>query len=174
MKVSGRYGLGEVAAVSASVCPSWYRGGWGGARRTSGFAFPLLLSLDMHLHDLYTHSLGKPGAWEDTPFGPDVLVLKVRTKMFAMVNVAREPHSVALKSDPERWVDLKERFDGITRGPYLDGKHWNSVGLHADVPEALIRELVDRSYALVVAGLTRKERGALDEETGANASGGPA
>lgn len=129
----------------------------------------------MHLDDLYTYALTKPGAWEDTPFGPDVLVLKVRKKMFAMVNVERMPLGVALKSDPERWLDLLERYDGVTRGRYLDGKHWNMVWLQSDVPSDLIRELLDRSYDLVVAGMTRKERAALEEETkgasGANASG---
>lgn len=133
----------------------------------------------MHLHDLYTYGLSKPGAWEDTPFGPDVLVLKVRAKMFAMVNVEREPHGVALKSDPERWAELKERYDGVTRGPYLDGKHWNTVALQSDVPASLLRDLVDRSYDLVVAGMTRKERAALAEEIEeagkrANASDGEA
>ncbi|MEM1057452.1 MAG: MmcQ/YjbR family DNA-binding protein [Bacteroidota bacterium] len=119
----------------------------------------------MHLDDLYTYALAKPGAWEDAPFGPDVLVLKVRKKMFAMANVERQPLGVALKSDPERWLDLKERYDGVTEGPYLDGKHWNLVRLQSDVPSSLIRDLVDRSYDLVVAGMTRKERAALEGET---------
>ena len=120
----------------------------------------------MHLDDLYTYGLAKPGAWEDTPFGPDVLVMKVRKKMFAMVNVERMPLGVALKSDPERWLELLERYDGVTRGPYLDGKHWNLVLLQDDVPDDLIRDLVDRSYELVVAGMTRREREALATETG--------
>jgi predicted DNA-binding protein (MmcQ/YjbR family) len=119
----------------------------------------------MHLDDLYTYGLAKPGAWADTPFGPDVLVLKVRKKMFAMANVERQPLGVALKSDPERWLDLLERYDGVTKGPYLDGKHWHLVLLQSDVPADTIRQLVDRSYELVVAGMTRKERAALEEET---------
>ena len=119
----------------------------------------------MHLDDLYTDGLAKPGAWEDTPVGPDVLVLKVRKKMFALVNVEREPHAVGLKAEPERWAELKERYDGVDRGPYLDGTHWNAVTLRSDVPDALIRDLLERSYALVVAGLTRKERASLAAET---------
>ena len=53
----------------------------------------------------------------------------------------------------------------MTTGPYLNGKHWNLVLLQSDVPSALIRELVDHSYDLVVTKLTRKERAALEEET---------
>lgn len=120
----------------------------------------------MTLGDLIDHCAAQPGAWEDQPFGPDVLVAKVRKKMFAMIHLERMPHAVAQKADPERWIDLKERYHGVTRGPYLDGKHWNSVELAGDVPGALIRELIDRSYALVVAGMTRKEQAALAEEIG--------
>ncbi|MEL6615629.1 MAG: MmcQ/YjbR family DNA-binding protein [Bacteroidota bacterium] len=120
----------------------------------------------MTLGDLFDHCMALPGAWEDQPFGPDVLVFKVRKKMFAMINLEHMPHRVALKGDPERWVVLKERHEGITRGPYLDGKHWNSVDLASDVPAPQIRDLVNRSYSLVVAGMTKKEQAALADEVG--------
>ncbi|MEM1117240.1 MAG: MmcQ/YjbR family DNA-binding protein [Bacteroidota bacterium] len=76
------------------------------------------------------------------------------------------PLAVGMKCDPERGVDLRERYAGIDTGPYLNGKHWHYVELQSDVSDALIRELLDHSYDLVVAGLTRKARAELPEAGG--------
>jgi len=45
----------------------------------------------------------------------------------------------------------------------MSKKHWNSVYFHKDVPVKLMQELVVKSYDLVVKGLTRKEREALQQ-----------
>ncbi len=116
----------------------------------------------MHLDVLRDYCLAKRGAYEDLPFGPDTLVFKVMGKMFGIVGLERLPYGIGLKCDPERGAELREQYEGVTTGPYLNGKHWNLVLLSSDVPDGLIRELVDHSYALVVAGLTRKARAELD------------
>ena len=115
----------------------------------------------MHLDDLRTHCLAKPGATEDLPFGPDVLVFKVAGKMFALARLDRHPPAVDLKCDPERALELRERYDDVRPGYHMNKRHWNTVGLQGDVPSALVRELADHSYALVVAGLPRRERDRL-------------
>jgi predicted DNA-binding protein (MmcQ/YjbR family) len=125
----------------------------------------------MRIDELYAYCLSKPGAWDDTPFGPDTLVFKVRKKMFGIVALEREPVGIGLKCDPERGRDLRERYDGVTTGPYLNGKHWNLVLLRSDVPSDVVRALVDHSYTLVVAGMTRKERAALDADVASGARG---
>ncbi|HYE94878.1 MAG TPA: MmcQ/YjbR family DNA-binding protein [Rubricoccaceae bacterium] len=112
----------------------------------------------MRLDTLRAYCLAKPGATEDQPFGPDNLVFKVAGKMFAITDLERVPVEVGLKCDPERAVELREAYDGIYPGPYLNKKHWNYVRLGGDVPDALVRELVDHSYDLVVAGLPRAAR----------------
>lgn len=40
-------------------------------------------------------------------------------------------------------------------------RHWITVDLKGSVPESLIRELIDDSYELVVKGLRKKDREAL-------------
>jgi predicted DNA-binding protein (MmcQ/YjbR family) len=116
----------------------------------------------MHLDDLRRYCLAKPGAFEDQPFGPDVLVFKVAGKMFALTNLEKLPDAeVGLKCDPERALALREEYEGVFPGPYLDKRRWNYVALRADVPADVIRELVDHSYALVVAGLPKRERARL-------------
>ncbi|MEM0962298.1 MAG: MmcQ/YjbR family DNA-binding protein [Bacteroidota bacterium] len=117
----------------------------------------------VYLDELRDYCLAKTGATEDMPFGPDVLTFKVAGKVFAMTNLERMPLAVALKCDPERTVDLRATYHGVSDGPYLRNLLWNYVQLQADVPVALVRELVDQSYDLVVSGLPKRERQRLAE-----------
>ncbi|WP_420454601.1 MmcQ/YjbR family DNA-binding protein [Rubrivirga sp.] len=112
----------------------------------------------MHLDDLRDHCLAQPGATEDLPFGPDTLVFKVGGKMFALANVEWAEPAVNLKCDPERAVELREAYADVAPGYHMNKTHWNTVGLRGDVPGDVVRELVDHSYALVVAGLSARVR----------------
>jgi predicted DNA-binding protein (MmcQ/YjbR family) len=46
----------------------------------------------------------------------------------------------------------------------MNKRHWNTVTLAGRVPTKLIREMIDHSYALVVASLTKKVRVELGME----------
>ena len=115
----------------------------------------------MHLDALRDHCLARPGATEDLPFGPDTLVFKVGGKMFALAGLERMPPSVNLKCDPERAVELREAYADVAPGWHMNKTHWNTVGLRGDVPDEVVRELVDHSYALVVASLPARVRAGL-------------
>lgn len=101
--------------------------------------------------------LAKPGVTEETPFGPETLVYKVVGKIFALTGLDTF-ESVNLKCDPERAVELRETHDGIMPGYHMNKKHWNTVLTDGSVKDALIRELLDHSYALVVASLPKRMR----------------
>ena len=118
----------------------------------------------MHLDAFRDHCLALPGAEETLPFGPDTLVFKVGGKMFALMGLERLPPSVNLKCDPERAVELREQYDAIAPGWHMNKVHWNTVGLQADVPDDVIRELADHSYALVRASLPKRIRAELDAQ----------
>ena len=124
----------------------------------------------MHLDALRAHCLARPAATEDLPFGPDTLVFKVGGKMFALLALDELPPRVALKCDPERALELRERYAAVSTGPYMDKRHWNSVTLDGEVPDDELRAMVDHSHALVVAKLTRRVR----EEIGLGAGAGGA
>jgi predicted DNA-binding protein (MmcQ/YjbR family) len=98
---------------------------------------------------------------ETTPFGPDVLVYKVGGKMFALATPEEFPHSVNLKCDPERAIDLRDRYEDIQPGYHMNKRHWNTLLLGGRLSSKLIVELIDHSYQLVVASLSRKVRAEL-------------
>lgn len=115
----------------------------------------------MDLPDAIAHILSKPGAEETTPFGPDALVYKVCGKMFALTEPDEFPAYLNLKCDPERALELRDRFAAIAPGYHMNKRHWNTVLLDGSLPGTLVRELIDHSYDLVVAGLPKALRESL-------------
>ncbi len=115
--------------------------------------------------------LQKPGATEETPFGPETLVYKVAGKIFALTDIDSF-ESVNLKCDPERAVELREEHEGITPGYHMSKKHWNTVLTDGSIKDALIRELLDHSYALVVASLSKKVQAELKSTVAAKGATG--
>lgn len=106
--------------------------------------------------------LSKKGVTEEFPFGPENLVFKVMGKMFALLPLDRVPLQGNLKCDPERAISLREEYDGGIFGAYhMNKAHWNTLVLE-QLPPRLVRELIDHSYGLVVAKLTRKLRQELE------------
>ncbi|MDB6075160.1 MAG: MmcQ-like protein, partial [Verrucomicrobiaceae bacterium] len=109
----------------------------------------------MAIADFCEYCLSLPGAEETTPFRPEVLVYKVGGKMFALTSPDELPHSVNLKCEPERAVELRDRYEDITPCYHMNKRHWNTILLRGKVPSKLVREMIDHSYALVVASLPK-------------------
>lgn len=109
----------------------------------------------MYLEDVHSYCLAKRGVEETFPFDEKTLVFKVGGKMFALCNVD-EFQSINLKCDPERAIDLRERYTGVKPGWHMSKIHWNTVEVNQDVPDSLIFELIDHSYDLVFKSLTKK------------------
>lgn len=116
----------------------------------------------MNIEAFREYCLSKKGVSEELPFGPDTLVFKVMGKMFALTGLERYPPQVNLKCDPDRAIELREKFDGaIIPGYHMSKVHWNTLILQ-ELPTELIIELVEHSYALVVAKLTKKAKSELE------------
>ena len=117
----------------------------------------------MHIEAFVDYCLAKPGVEETTPFGPDTLVMKVMGKMFAATGLDEADFRVNLKCDPERALKLREEFPQIIPGWHMNKAHWNTVYFEDGLSEDLLRELIDHSYELVVASLTKKAQAQLNE-----------
>ena len=114
----------------------------------------------MNIEDFRFYCLAKKGVSEEFPFGENTLVYKVAGKMFALTDLDRF-ESVNLKCDPEKAVELREEFPSVLPGYHMNKKHWNTVLMDGSVPDKLIKEWIDASYDLVVAGLSKKQKEAL-------------
>ncbi|HWL98801.1 MAG TPA: MmcQ/YjbR family DNA-binding protein, partial [Nocardioidaceae bacterium] len=116
---------------------------------------------DSRRDQVIAQCLAKSGSVEDYPFGDEVAVFKVAGRMFALVPLSPTPGSISLKCDPDLGADLRARFAAITPGYHLNKRHWNTVNLDGSVPDEELLDLIDHSYDLVVARLTKAQRRAL-------------
>lgn len=114
----------------------------------------------MDLATFRAHCAQLPGFSEDLPFGPEVLAFRVGGKIFALMDVDFFV-SVNLKCDPERAVELREHYAGITPGYHMNKQLWNTVVTDGSVPPKLLLELAEHSYQLVRASLPKKMRDTL-------------
>jgi predicted DNA-binding protein (MmcQ/YjbR family) len=109
------------------------------------------------------YCLAKPGAWRDQPWADDV-VAKVGPKIFAFLGALQQegeqPSSIGLKCGDREAADLwLDRYpDAATTMAYIGRYGWNSFILDGTIPDDEIAQLVDESYALVVASLPRAHR----------------
>ncbi|MCA1764224.1 MAG: MmcQ/YjbR family DNA-binding protein [Cryomorphaceae bacterium] len=117
----------------------------------------------MNIEEYRAYCLRKKGVTESFPFDSSALVFKVMGKMFSIANID-DFTGFSAKCDPERALVLREEYpDGIVPAYHMSKKHWNGVKLEQGVPEALIYQLIDDSYDLVVAGLPKKLQAELAE-----------
>ncbi|MFC8196373.1 MmcQ/YjbR family DNA-binding protein [Streptomyces sp. NPDC060006] len=113
--------------------------------------------------ELRAFCLSLNAAVEDFPFTERTSVFKVLGKMFALSALDARPLTVNLKCDPEDAVRLRAEHEGlIAPGYHMNKRHWNTVTVDGGLPDRVVRELVEDSYDLVVAGLPRAERLRLD------------
>ncbi len=115
----------------------------------------------MNRDELRAYLLAKPGAWEDFPFGPDSAVIKVKSKMFALIPLGASGVEVVLKCDPHWAILLRDTYPAVTTAWHFNKRHWNAVHVDGSIPPDEIREMIDHSYTLVVKNLTRAERDEL-------------
>ncbi|MDX1666322.1 MAG: MmcQ/YjbR family DNA-binding protein [Saprospiraceae bacterium] len=112
----------------------------------------------MDVESFRLYCLSKKGVTESFPFDQQTLVFKVMGKMFALTGLDKPDFEVNLKCDPDRSVDLRARYADVRPGWHMNKLHWNTVAFEGDLDDELLRELVDHSYDLVVAGLKKADR----------------
>jgi predicted DNA-binding protein (MmcQ/YjbR family) len=112
----------------------------------------------MNIEEFTVYCLFKKGVTESFPFGGDTLVFKVMNKMFALCSLDGIPLKANLKCDPEWGVQLRERHDDIFPGFHMNKTHWNTVNLEGTLEDALVKNLIDHSYDLVVKSLSQKDQ----------------
>ncbi len=121
----------------------------------------------MNIEAFRMNCLDRKGVEETLPFGPDTLVYKVMGKAFALTGLDAPVFRVNLKCDPEKALELRDTYpEEIIPGWHMNKKHWNTVYFEMSLPESLLHELIDHSYQLVVDGLPKKLKEALQQLDG--------
>jgi predicted DNA-binding protein (MmcQ/YjbR family) len=99
-----------------------------------------------------------PGAVEDFPFGPAPSVFKVGGKIFAISTFQSRPLQISVKCDPDLAEQLRSTYDAVAPGYHLNKRHWNTITIDGSLPDATVFDMVEDSYDLVLAGLSKAAR----------------
>ncbi len=113
------------------------------------------ISRGMNIEELREYCLQKRLVTEGFPFDETTLVFKVAGKMFALTNLEGE-FTINLKCDPQRAIDLRERYSCVKPGYHMSKKHWNTIEMDDSVSDGILKEWIDHSYDLIVSGLPKK------------------
>jgi len=116
----------------------------------------------MNHRQLIELGLSYPGTGLRYPFFPDVPVLFVGSKLFALLLFRDGIESVNLKTLPEEaWLQRETYPGAVLPGYHMNKRHWNTVVLNGQVPDDVVAEMLEVSYRLVQAKLPKAERALL-------------
>jgi len=126
--------------------------------------------INLNEQDVENYLLSKPETSLYYPFGDDVKVFRVKSKMFATIahgstakgakvnDEAREHFWMNLKCDPDEAAILRDIFPAVIPGYHMNKLQWNSIILDSSIPKGEIERMMDNSYMLVVSKMTKKDQ----------------
>lgn len=114
----------------------------------------------MDIESFRTYCLSKSGVTEEFPFDDRTLVFKAYGKIFALADIITF-ESINLKCDPEKAIELRERYPSVLPGYHMNKQHWNTIMMDGSIDEGSLREWIDDSYSLVLASLPAALRKSL-------------
>lgn len=102
----------------------------------------------------------KPGVAKDFKKEWNWIRYQIGGKMFAAVCLDEkdEPYYITLKLEPSEGDFLRQQYEDIVPGYYMNKVHWNSVKPDGEVPDDLLKDMLDQSYRLVLGGLSKKKQ----------------
>ncbi|MBQ3871952.1 MAG: MmcQ/YjbR family DNA-binding protein [Clostridia bacterium] len=104
--------------------------------------------------------LGKPGVEKDLQPEWNWIRYSIGGKMFAAIcrNDDDEPVYVTLKLEPLEGDFYRQQYEDVIPGYYMNKMHWNSIKADGEVPDDVVEEMLNRSYSLVLGGLSKKKQ----------------
>lgn len=104
------------------------------------------------------YCLRKKSVTEEFPFGPETLVFKVNGKIFLLSGLDEKPFSFNVKCNPDRAIELREKYEEVTPGYHMNKKHWNTVNADGRISAKELLEMIDHSYNLVAQSSSHSTR----------------
>ena len=112
----------------------------------------------MNIEELREFCIRKKGAEECFPFDETTLVFKVIGKVFLITGIDNRPLHINLKCNPEKAIELREKYSSVLPGFHMNKKHWNTIIADHSISNKLLREWIDESYFLVTETLKKNKK----------------
>ena len=111
----------------------------------------------MTFSEIEQYILSKYKVTYDYPFDEEVRVYRIFNKIFALI-IDELPLKINLKCDPIYALELRSLYQSIEAGYHMNKKHWNTVEANGDVDDELLKERIDHTSEIIIAGLTKKQQ----------------
>ena len=88
-------------------------------------------------------------------------------KLFAAIcrdDETNNPIYITLKLEPVEGEFYRKEYEDIIPGYYMNKVHWNSVKADGNVPNDVVKDLLDRAYTVVFESLSKKRQREIIEE----------
>lgn len=103
------------------------------------------------------YCLSKRGVQKDFKAEWNATRYMLNGKMFAMHGGDKEGKPIiTVKLDPMFGQLLRNQYRDIVPGYYMNKEHWNSLYLEGDVPDEVLRDMLDQAYQIVLKSLSKK------------------
>lgn len=104
--------------------------------------------------------LAKKGVTKDFKLEWNWIRYQIGGKLFVAVclDSNNNPHYITLKLKPDAGEFLRHQYADIIPGYYMNKVHWNSVQADGEVPDDLLKDMLDKSYQLVLSGFSKKKQ----------------
>ena len=104
--------------------------------------------------------LKKPGVTKDLQEEWNWIRYHIGGKMFAAIcrDDDDKPYYITLKLDPLEGDYLRKTYEDIIPGYYMNKTHWNSVKADGEVPDDVLKDMLDKAYQIVFESLTKKKQ----------------
>jgi predicted DNA-binding protein (MmcQ/YjbR family) len=106
---------------------------------------------------LDSYCLEKKGVEKDYKEEWQATRYMIRGKMFAMQGGDKYGKPIiTVKLEPMFGNLLRQQYQDIVPGYYMNKEHWNSMYLEGDVPDEVLRDMLDKSYQILLQSFSKK------------------
>ncbi len=120
----------------------------------------------MNVEELRDHCLSLPHTVEAMPFATSprrrtliydsLVTYSIGGKWYMIADIEKKFFNI--KCLPDLIPQLIERYSGANPAWHMNKKYWISICLDADIPEPVIKQLIDNSYNIVAKSLKKSVR----------------
>jgi len=104
--------------------------------------------------------MNKKGVTKDFKVEWNWIRYMIDGKLFAAICLDndKKPYYITLKLEPLEGELLRGEYEDIIPGFYMNKVHWNSINPDGKVPDELMKDLLNKSYNLILKSLPKKRQ----------------
>lgn len=104
--------------------------------------------------------LSKTGVTKDLQQEWNWIRYQIGGKMFVAIcrDDDNNPVYITLKLEPLEGEFWRKQYEDIIPGYYMNKVHWNSVKAEGDVPDDVLKDLLNKAYEIVLGSFSKKKQ----------------